>query len=185
MSERSEYLAENIKRLRTVRGLSQAQMAKLVGIPRTTWGHLESSGANPTLEVLLQVSEALHVRLEELIAPTRRPIRLVRAGELPSRKRGEVTIRSLLPDTIAEMDLERMVLPPRARLVGVPHTEGAREYLTCERGQVELVVEGNVFRLEVGDVAVFRGDQKHQYFNPGAAEAIAYSVISFLSTSTR
>lgn len=183
MSTHSEHLAENIKQLRAVRGLSQAQMAKLVGIPRTTWGHLESYGANPTLDVLLRVAGALHVRLEELLAPVRRPVRMVRAAELPSRRRGEVTIRSLLPESIAEMDLERMVFPPRARLVGVPHTEGTREYLTCERGQVELVVDGNTFHLEVGDVAVFRGDQKHQYLNPGSVEAVAYSVLSFLSTS--
>ena len=182
MSTQSEHLAENIKQLRTVRGLSQAQMAKLVGIPRTTWGHLESYGANPTLDVLLRVANALNVRLEELLAPVRRPVRLVRATELPVRKRGEVSIRSLLPESIAEMDLERMVLPGGARLVGVPHTEGAREYLTCERGQIELVVNGTAFRLEVGDVAVFRGDQKHQYFNPGSTEAIAYSVISFTRT---
>ena len=66
--------------------------------------------------------------------------------------------------------------------MGVPHTTGAREYLTCERGQVELVVDGTTFRLEVGDVAVFRGDQKHQYVNPANVEAIAYSVISFLGS---
>ncbi len=157
-------------------------MAKLVGL-HPTWGHLQSYDANPTLDVLLRVANALHVRVEELLAPARRPVSHVFAAELPTRRRGDVTIRSLLPDSIAEMDLERMVFPPRARLVGVPHTEGAREYLTCERGQVELVVDGKTFRLEVGDVAVFRGDQKHQYVNPGSVEAVAYSVISFLPTS--
>lgn len=182
MSTYSENLAENIKQLRMVRGMSQERMAKLVGIPRSTWGHLESYGGNPTLDLLLKVANALQVRVEELLAPARRPVRHVKAADIPSRKRGEVTIRSLLPDSIAEMDLERIVFPPKTRLVGIPHTEGAREYLTCEHGQIELTVDGKAFPLQVGDVAVFRGDQKHQYFNPGTTEAIAYSVISFLSS---
>ena len=64
-------------------------------------------------------------------------------------------------------------------MVGVPHTDGTREYLTCERGTVELTVAGSTWRLEPGDVVAFRGNQKHQYFNPGDGEAIAYSVLAF------
>ncbi len=72
-----------------------------------------------------------------------------------------------------------MFFAPGARMTGVPHTEGTREYLTCERGQVELVVAGERWLLEAGDVVVFRGNQKHQYFNPGRLEAVAYSVLAF------
>jgi quercetin dioxygenase-like cupin family protein len=64
-------------------------------------------------------------------------------------------------------------------MAGVPHTAGTREYLTCERGRVELAAGGATFVLEPGDVVVFRGDQKHGYRNPGAVEAIAYSVVAF------
>jgi quercetin dioxygenase-like cupin family protein len=62
---------------------------------------------------------------------------------------------------------------------GVPHGPGTREYLTCERGQVELTVAGAAYRLEPGDVVVFRGDQRHGYRNPGTTAAVAYSVIAF------
>ncbi len=179
MGTEATHLSENIRHLREARGLSQAQMAKLSGVPRATWTHLESGAANPTLTVLVRVANALQVRLEELLSPARSPVRHVRAAELPSRRRGEVTVRKLLPETIAGLDLERLHLPPQARLVGVPHTDGTREYLTCERGRVVLVVAGQQWALEAGDVVVFRGNQKHQYFNPGATEAVAYSVIAF------
>ena len=61
-----------------------------------------------------------------------------------------------------------MELPPRAAMGGVPHTPGTREYLTCERGQIELSAGGESFTLDPGDVVVFRGDQRHGYRNPGA-----------------
>jgi XRE family transcriptional regulator, regulator of sulfur utilization len=62
---------------------------------------------------------------------------------------------------------------------GVPHTAGTREYLTCERGQIELSAGGASWTLGSDDVVVFRGDQKHGYRNPGPAPAVAYSVIAF------
>ena len=61
-----------------------------------------------------------------------------------------------------------MELPPGARMAGVPHTPGTREYLTCERGTVELAVAGERYRLDEGDVVSFRGDQRHGYHNPGS-----------------
>ena len=47
-----DRVARNVKQLREARGLTQQQMAKLAGLPRATWTHLESGAANPTLGVL-------------------------------------------------------------------------------------------------------------------------------------
>ena len=66
-------------------------------------------------------------------------------------------------------------------MAGVPHTPGTREYLTCERGTVELAVAGELYSLAEGDVVTFRGDQRHGYHNPSDKLAIAYSVIAFSS----
>ncbi|HET9986886.1 MAG TPA: cupin domain-containing protein, partial [Kofleriaceae bacterium] len=59
------------------------------------------------------------------------------------------------------------------------HTPGTREYLACELGSVELAVAGERYTLGEGDVVIFRGDQRHAYFNPGKTTAIAYSAIAF------
>jgi len=179
VSGEHDHLADNIKALRETRGLSQQQIAKAAGIPRATWTNLESGGANPTLTVLIKVANALQVRLEELLAPPRQPARFLKANELPTRNKGQVAIRKLLPEPLPGLDLERMVLPPGARMAGVPHTPGTREYLTCERGTVELAVAGEKYTLLEGDVVSFRGDQRHAYHNPGNATSVAYSAIAF------
>jgi transcriptional regulator with XRE-family HTH domain len=174
-----DHLADNVRALRETRGLSQQQIARAAGIPRATWTHLESGAANPTLAVLIKVANALQVRVDELLGSPRQPARVLRADELPSRQRGSVAIRKLLPEPLPGLDLERMTLPPGARMVGVPHTPGTREYLTCERGTVELTVAGERYVLREGDVVMFRGDQRHAYHNPGNTVAIAYSAIAF------
>jgi len=175
----ASHLADNIRALREARALSQEQMARLSGIPRATWSNLESGAANPTLAVLVKVAAALQTRLEELIAPPRSAARLYKKEELPTRQRGQVRVRKLLPDPIAGLEIERMELPAGASMTGIPHTPGTREYLTCERGQVELAAAGERWVLAPGDVVVFRGDQRHGYRNVGESAAVAYSVIAF------
>jgi transcriptional regulator with XRE-family HTH domain len=175
----AENLGNNIRQLRESRGLSQAQIAKSAGVPRPTWTNLESGGANPTLSVLVKVANALQIRLEELIGPPRAIAKHYPAATLPVRTRNRVTVRKLLPESIAGLEIERMELPPGGRMTGIPHTTGTREYLTCERGEIELAVAGTKWQLAPGDVVVFRGDQKHGYHNPGRKIAIAYSVIAF------
>lgn len=175
----ADHLAANVRAIRAARGLSQQQIARLAGVPRATWSHLESGTANPTLHVLCRVADALQVRLDELLAAPRSPVRHLRAAELPVRARGPVSVRKLLPEPLPGLDLERLTLAAGARMTGVPHAPGTREYLACERGQVELFVAGDGFRLEAGDVVVFRGDQRHGYHNPGASTSVAYSAIAF------
>jgi len=170
-------LAGNVRQLRLARGFTQHQMAKLSGLPRATWANLESGAANPTLAVLHRVSVALQVSLEELVAAPKAVAKAYPRGSLPSRTRGNVVVSSLLPDEVPGMQIERIELPRQARLVGVPHTPGTREYLTCEAGHIELVASGQSFRLGTGDVVVFRGDQRHSYANVGRGTAIGYSVV--------
>src|SRR4029078_8450728 len=169
------HLGRNIQTLREARGRTQQQIARVAGNPRATWENLESGVANPTLAVLIKVAHALQVRLEELIEPPRRTGRLYRAPDLPWREKNTRVVRKLLPETIPGLEIERMELPPRAAMGGVPHKQGTREYLTCERGQIELSAGGESFTLDPGDVVVFRGDQRHGYRNTAATTTIACS----------
>ena len=171
------HLGANIRQLREARGLTQQQMSKLADVPRATWANLESGEANPTLAVLHRVAEAFQVTLEELVATPRPGIAFYPRGTLPEKLRGVAKLQKLLPDAIPGMEMDRMELPPRSTLVGVPHTPGTREYLTCERGQIVLVAAGERWELAHGDVVAFRGDQRHSYANPGTTAAIGYSVV--------
>lgn len=175
----AKNLAENLRGLREARGLSQEQIAKVAGLPRPTWSNLESGASNPTLSVLTRVAAALAMRVDELLAPPRSQARHYPAGSLPSRTRGKVQIRKLLPESMPGLDMERLSLPAGASMTGIPHTVGTREYLTCETGRIELSASGERYTLDPGDVVVFRGDQKHGYHNPGRTAAVAYSVIAF------
>ena len=155
-------------------------MAELSGVPRPTWASLESGGANPTLAVLTRTAAALQVSIEELIGPPRTACQLFPADGVRVRRRHGAELRPLLPESIPGLDISRMELAPGGSMSGVPHTAGTREYLTCERGRIELVASGERWELGPGDTLVFRGDQRHSYRNLDARRgAIGISVVCF------
>src|SRR4051794_33261155 len=108
------YLARNIQSLREKRRITQSALAALAGIPRSTVTHIESGEGNPSLSNLTRIADALQVSIEELLAPPRSGTRLVKASEVPARRRGAgpVTVFKLLPDAIPGMEIDRMELEP-------------------------------------------------------------------------
>jgi transcriptional regulator with XRE-family HTH domain len=161
------YLARNLISLRHARTLTQEALAAASGLPRSTIANLESGEANPSLVVLVKVASALGVPIDELLAAPRAKVRQWTAAEIGSRQRGRgVAERPLVPEPTPEGLLYVMEFAPDARLGGVPHLPGTREYFTCLDGHVEIVVDGHRHELDVGDVLAFPGNTPHSYRNP-------------------
>jgi transcriptional regulator with XRE-family HTH domain len=174
-------LAHNLREIRELRGLTQAQLASLCEVPRSTVANIEAGGSNPTLSVLARLASSLHLSLEEMLARPRARCELFEPGSLPEneyRRSGLVRLRHLLPHPIPGMAIERMELDPGARFAGSPHPTGTQEFLCCEKGRIKLWVAGETFDLERGAVAAFSGDQRHSYLNPGKTLAVGFSVVS-------
>jgi transcriptional regulator with XRE-family HTH domain len=186
MDDLNRNLANNVRRLREAHNMSQQRMADLSGLPRPTWASLESGAANPTLNVLSKAAQALQVSIEELVGAPRNEIQHILAANVKERRRQDARLRPLVPDALPGLEFSRMELPPGGRMVGVPHKTGTREYLTCEQGSVELIVAGEHWLLEVGDMLVFRGDQRHTYRNPAVrGKAVAISVVCFAAAAAK
>ena len=122
---------------------------------------------------------ALQVSIEELVGAPRTEVQHFRAADIHQRSRQGARIRPLVPEAISGLEISRMEFAPKGHLVGVPHTPGTREYLTCERGRIELRAAGERWSLETGDMLVFRGDQRHSYHNPDGRIAVAIAVVCF------
>lgn len=183
MESLAGHLADNLRDYRKRRNLTQAQLAALCDVPRSTVANIEAGGGNPTLSVMVRLGSALQLSLEELLSPPRVECQLFKKGTLPVLKRGrnaKSVLQKLLPHAMPGMEIDRFELEPTARFTGSPHKPGTHEYLYCERGQIELWVSGEKFELEAGDVAAFPGDQAHSYLNPNARQpAIGFSVVAF------
>jgi len=64
----SQNLANNIKKLREAKGLSQEKLARLADVANNTLIKMESGeNKNPTLETLKKVAKAFGVSVDDLI----------------------------------------------------------------------------------------------------------------------
>jgi len=180
-------LASNLRYVRQRRGLTQQALARLAGLPRSTIAQAETSSGNPTLAVLARLTGALHLSIEELLSPPHAQCRLFPKGSLPVSSRGKgglASVQKILPDPIPGMEIDRIELAPGARMTGIPHRPGTREYLACEKGKMTLWTAGQKFDLSPGDVAAFQGDQPHSYHNDGSVVAVGFSVVTLASLAT-
>ncbi len=65
--EFTQRLANKIKETRESKKISQEELADKAGLYRTYIGHLENARYSPSAFVLYKISEALRVKLSELI----------------------------------------------------------------------------------------------------------------------
>ena len=64
----NQNLANNIKKLREAKGLSQEKLARLADVANNTLIKMESGeNKNPTLDTLKKVAKALNVSVDDLI----------------------------------------------------------------------------------------------------------------------
>ena len=64
--EESLILKNNIKAIRTEQGLSQSQLAEMVGVSRNTISSIETGQFNPTAKLALVLCIALNRKFEDL-----------------------------------------------------------------------------------------------------------------------
>jgi transcriptional regulator with XRE-family HTH domain len=147
-------LAENLKRLRAQRALSQQALAEKSGVPRPTVAHLETGDANPTLAVVTKLARTLGVGLDDLVAKQTEEISIVEPGERRGEKRAKVRRYDLMPEFVGRnTEFERIVVAPGGRF-GVPGSQSSVCLLACEKGELEITSRNEEATLEAERVAV-------------------------------
>jgi transcriptional regulator with XRE-family HTH domain len=171
----STLLAANLRRLRERQKLTQQDLAERSGVPRPTLAHLESGGANPTLSVLLRVTEALFTSIEELIGRVEPAVTVQTAGSLPEQRRGRTRVVDLVSAAVTGLRFQRLELAPGARFDAAPALGIGRCFLALEAGELELEAGGETHRMLRGDVAAVLREVGHRCTNAGRAHAVVYS----------
>jgi len=87
--------AERVRLARLVAGLSQAELARIVGVSRQAIAGIESGSFDPSLRVALALADALRTTVEELFFEGRSllpPVEATLIGEDARRRRADVAV---------------------------------------------------------------------------------------------
>ncbi len=66
LDDLKEAISSNIKKFRKAKGISQEKLALISGIDRSYMSEIERCLANPSIDALLRISNALEVNTEDL-----------------------------------------------------------------------------------------------------------------------
>jgi len=177
-------VGQNLRRLRTRRGLSLERLAKSSGVSRAMLGQIELGRSVPTINLLWKVARALDVPFAALISrsTTRGTtvLRLDKSKSLASQN-GRFVSRALFPfDGERKVEFYELRLAADTIEEADPHPPGTAENLVVTQGAVEISVGSEAYRLNTGDAILFEADVPHSYRNIGAADAVMYLVMTYV-----
>jgi XRE family transcriptional regulator, regulator of sulfur utilization len=158
-----DAVAANVRALRSARGLSLGELAAASGTGKATLSRIEAGQANPTVETLFALADALGVPLGALTADRAAAVQHVRAEDLP-HVGGAVEAR-VLTQVAGSMLVEALEIgfPAGEVRSSQPHPPGVVEHLIVTRGRLRAGPAGATVEMDTGDVLRFAADVAHEY----------------------
>ncbi len=166
MSTASSIVGRNVRRLRIMRGLSAAELARRASLARATLNELEAGRGNPTLETLQVLAHELGAPLAALLTPVR-PDHVVKLGahQGPRKSNGIIDARLLHRFGSAGELLELWDATLRGGQIqpAPAHPDGVIEHIFVISGRLNAGPEAEVVTLQPGEMLTFPADQPHSY----------------------
>lgn len=170
----TNIVAANVKSIREEKKLTLDGAAELTGVSRSMLAQIEKGDVNPTISVLWKIANGYKVSFTSLVENKQCHVDVVRGTEVQPIMEDDGRYLIYPVFTFDEQKLfetYHVMLKRWGALEAQPHLKGAEEYITVFAGQVEVVVDGTVYRLEKGDSIRFNADVPHSYSNTGTGEA--------------
>jgi transcriptional regulator with XRE-family HTH domain len=180
----NRHLGGRVKQLRTDKGWSLEALANASGVSRSMLSQIEREEANPTLAVTMRIAQAFAMPLGDLLEmpSVSSAVKVIRGDDRAFHYRSDkfCRLRTLSPLNL-EKDVEfyEVQLQPTGALRSAPHFEGTREFLTVQKGNVQIESAGDAEELVAGDSASYRADVPHAIVNIGKSEVLAFLVVIY------
>ncbi len=172
-------LGLRLKELRTKRGLSQTELAKLVGVTPSTISQVESNLIYPSLPALLKMAEVLAIDVssffqetsdvkKRLVFPGAEAME-VRFSEVPE---GTLAARLLTPvDFDAKAEPYLIEIQPNKSLSSHFFIHKGEEIGYLLSGKLQVKLEKAAYTLRAGDVVYLTSEMPTEWKNPGPSVA--------------
>ena len=166
-----DQVGARLKRLRTQRRMTLTGVATATGISKSTMSRLETGQRRPTLELLLALSHAYRVPLDDLVAaPAQGDPRL-------QLKPGRVKGRTVIPLTRQPDGMQAWkIVIPTSKVTPEPRAHDGYEWIYVLSGHMRFVLGGQDWVLGPGEVASFDTKVPHWFGSTGDEPAEILSI---------
>jgi transcriptional regulator with XRE-family HTH domain len=163
-----------LRRVRQQRRLTIEQVAKATGLTKGFLSQVERDRANVSVASLLRICDVLGIRVGELFDDDQ--FGLVPADERLAFHFGGTGVRDFLLTPRSNRRIQ--VLHSTVAPGGNNEEEGEPAYRTISdaqfihvtKGEFEIILDGEVFRLRTGDSLTFTGRERKTWRNPSGED---------------
>jgi DNA-binding transcriptional MerR regulator/uncharacterized RmlC-like cupin family protein len=164
-------LGSHLRKLRSRKGLSLAQVAKAVGVSVGFLSALERSRMTASVGTLRKLARFYKTNILDFFDPTESNSPLVSPEKRKILHAGEGVTMELLAwgHTVMEPHLFRIA--PDAGS-GESYSHEGEEFLYVLQGELHIALNGERYQLKQGDSFYFESATPHQWKNPGKKETL-------------
>jgi transcriptional regulator with XRE-family HTH domain len=166
-----DQVAPRLRRIREQRRMTLDGVATSTGISKSTLSRLETGGRRPTLELLLALSHAYRVPLDDLVAaPEEGDPRLY-------LKPGLVKGRTVIPLTRQPDGMQAWkIIIPTSKIKPEPRTHDGYEWIYVLSGRMRFILGDRDWVLGPGEVAAIDTTVPHWFGSTGDQPAEILSI---------
>ena len=172
-------LGMRLKELRTKRGFSQTELAKLVGVTPSTISQVESNLIYPSLPAILKMAEILSIEVSSFF---QKDTKIGRRVIFPSSDAANIKFSDLPEDGIRAKLLTPLDFEPKAEpyLIEIDPKKTLPSHFFIHKGEeigylltgkLQLKMEKAVYTVRSGDVVYLMSEMPSQWKKPGPAMA--------------
>jgi transcriptional regulator with XRE-family HTH domain len=166
-----EQVGPRLKRLRTQRQMTLTGVAETTGISKSTLSRLETGGRRPTLELLLALSHAYRVPLDDLVAAPEEGDPRLRL------KPGQVKGRIVIPLTRQPDGMQAWkIIIPTSKTAPELRAHDGHEWIYVLSGRMRFILGEQDLVLGPGEVAAFDTTVPHWFGSTGDEPAEILSI---------
>ncbi len=162
-------IGSHLRRLRTQRGLSLSDVARSVKISLGFLSAIERSHMSASVSTLRKLARFYKTNILDFFEPSESNGRLVSPQHRKVLEAGPGVRMELLAWGNAVMEPHLFRIAPKAGS-GESYTHEGEEFLFVLRGELEISVQDEHYRLKPGDSFYFESATPHSWSNPGNSE---------------
>ncbi|HEY6302755.1 MAG TPA: cupin domain-containing protein [Terriglobales bacterium] len=165
----STTIGPRLRRLRTQRGLSLAEVAAAVEISIGFLSALERSQMSASVGTLRRLARYYRTNILDFFDATELNARLVRPAKRKVLEAGPGVRMELLAWGNKVMEPHLFRIAPQAGS-GESYAHEGEEFLFVLRGELQITLDGEEYHLKRGDSFYFESATPHHWKNPGRSE---------------
>jgi len=166
-----QEIGRRLRSIRTARGMSQRQLARVSGVANATISQIESNKLNPTVSMLKKVLNGFPISMSEFFAENTEYAERIfyRVDDLTKIADGGVSYLQVGANLHNKsIQFLKECYQPGAGTGKHAITHEGEECGIVLKGRLEVTVADQTAVLTAGDAYYFRSDQPHQFRNSGS-----------------